>query len=72
LKALPHWRSTKEGEQEVVYVIGIIDYLETWNLRKKGEKWYKSLFVDKKKISSQNPGFYSDRFIAYTSRILTQ
>jgi hypothetical protein len=41
-KNLEHCKSTRE--KGVVYVLGIIDYLETWNMRKKGEKWYKSLF----------------------------
>jgi hypothetical protein len=70
LKQMRHYRSTRE--EGVAYVLGIIDYLETWNLRKKGEKWYKSWFADKKHISSQDPGFYSDRFIAYTHQILSQ
>jgi len=46
----------------MIYILGIIDYLETWNARKKGERWYKSLFARKETISSQSPAFYSQRF----------
>jgi hypothetical protein len=53
-----------------VYFFGIIDYLETWNIRKKGEKWYKSILNKTEGISSQNPAFYSDRFISFTRSIL--
>ena len=49
-------------EPEIVYILGIIDYLETWNMRKKGEKWYKSLFTKSEAISSQSPEYYSERF----------
>lgn len=52
--------STKE--KGVSYILGIIDYLETWNMRKKGEKWYKSIFTQSSEISSQSPEFYCQRF----------
>ena len=42
-------------EPGIIYVFGIIDYLETWNVKKKGEKWYKSLWTKSEGISSQNP-----------------
>jgi hypothetical protein len=32
-------------------------------MRKKGEKWYKSIFHDKENISSQDPRFYAERFM---------
>lgn len=46
-------------------MIGIIDYLETWNANKKGEKFFKSLFFKTKsdEISAQSPEIYSERFI---------
>jgi len=50
-------------EAGVVYIFGIIDYLETWNLMKKSEKWYKSIFNKGESISSQNPQFYAERFM---------
>lgn len=46
----------------MVYILGIIDYLETWNVKKKGERWYKSIFNRSDTISSQSPNFYSQRF----------
>lgn len=42
-----------------MYVFGIIDYLETWNIVKKSEKWYKSIFNKGESISSQDPKFYA-------------
>ena len=51
-----------QQEEGVMYLLGIIDYLETWNLRKKGEKWYKSFFTTAHSISSQSPDFYCERF----------
>jgi hypothetical protein len=50
---------------ECAYVIGIIDYLETWNANKKSEKFFKSLFFKTKseEISAQSPDIYSERFI---------
>ena len=53
-----------------MYFLGIIDYLETWNIRKKGEKWYKSIFTKAERISSQDPVFYSERFIGFCRKIL--
>lgn len=35
-------------QNDNAYVIGIIDYLETWNANKKGEKFLKSLFFKTK------------------------
>jgi hypothetical protein len=29
-------KSVKQGEENIMYVLGIIDYLETWNVRKRG------------------------------------
>jgi hypothetical protein len=55
------YKSTKEVG--VVYILGIIDYLETWSLAKKGEKWYKSIFNKEESISSQDPKFYAERFM---------
>lgn len=52
-------------EKGMAYVIGIIDYLETWNVNKKSERFFKSVFFKTKteEISAQEPTFYSDRFI---------
>lgn len=69
LQSMLYYKSTKE--ENVVYLLGIIDYLETWNLRKKGEKWYKSLWNKSEGISAQDPQFYSKRFIEYCKNILT-
>jgi hypothetical protein len=34
-------------EPGVVYILGVIDYLEAWNVKKKSEGWCKSLFIKK-------------------------
>lgn len=49
----------------MAYVIGIIDYLETWTVNKQSERFFKSVFFKTKteEISAQAPEFYSDRFI---------
>ena len=54
------FRSSKD--QGIVYILGVIDYLETWNVKKQSERWYKSLFANRDGISSQDPHFYSERF----------
>lgn len=51
-----------EKEPNLIYILGIIDYLETWNVKKKGEQWYKSLWTRKETISSQSPIEYWRRF----------
>ena len=51
-----------QQDPNFVYIFGIIDYLETWNIKKKGEKWYKSIWTKAEGISSQSPAYYARRF----------
>lgn len=46
------------------YHIGIIDYMQAWNISKQSENWFKSL-IGKKEISSQEPNFYQRRFMQF-------
>jgi 1-phosphatidylinositol-4-phosphate 5-kinase len=50
------------------YHIGVIDYLQQWDLQKKGEKWWKKL-LGKKGISAQEPKKYQHRFVTFVSEI---
>lgn len=46
------------------YHIGIIDYMQKWDLQKKGEKWWKTL-IGKKDVSAQQPNIYQKRFLNF-------
>ena len=52
-----------------VYHIGIIDYLQEWNLQKKGENFAKTFFKPdrKPKLSAIPPQKYRTRFIDFMS-----
>ena len=53
------------------YHLGIIDYLQDWNLSKKSEWCLKSIQADSKGISSVNPLTYQTRFMNFiTSEVL--
>ena len=43
-----------EGSQHEYYHFGVIDYLQRWDLQKKGEKWWKK-FLGKKDFSAERP-----------------
>ena len=49
----------------MVYHIGIIDYLQEWNMTKKAERAYKVHFQrrSRKEISAVEPKFYRQRFL---------
>lgn len=53
---------------ETYYHIGIIDYLQKWDLQKKGEKWWKKL-LRKKDFSAQNPKKYQLRYMTFVNEI---
>jgi len=59
-------------ERGVFYNIGIIDYLQAYTYKKMLEKYFKRLlaFDSKLETSSQDPQYYSDRFIKFISKIL--
>ena len=53
-----------------IYHIGIIDYLQLYNLWKVGEHFYKNISSDGTKISCVPPIFYSERFFQFMSKEL--
>ena len=53
---------------DTYYHLGIIDYLQAWDLQKKGEQWWKNL-LGKKDISAQEPKKYQQRFISFITEI---
>ena len=50
-----------------LYSLGIIDILQLYTLRKRGETVVKSLVHPVADISSVSPRFYADRFVDYIS-----
>jgi len=52
---------TADGERLLLYV-GIIDILQSYQIRKKLEHTFKSVLTDGTQISVTNPSFYSERF----------
>jgi len=49
-----------------VYHLGIIDYLQQWDLNKKSENLAKRLLtLDASKISAVNPVLYEKRFVKF-------
>ena len=54
----------RSQNEEFIYIIGIIDYLQKYNFKKKIENCFKSLLYGKEKnmISSVEPEYYGDRF----------
>ena len=55
------YRST---DQNYIYIIGIIDYLQKYNNKKRIENFVKGIYYGKEKnmISCVDPGFYGERF----------
>lgn len=54
---------------DVVLYFGIIDILQSYNMKKKVEHAYKSLYFDPMSISSLEPKAYSRRFINFLSEV---
>ena len=50
------------------YHIVLIDYLQKWDKKKQGEKWWKNLFGNKD-TSAAEPSKYQSRFIAFIRAI---
>ena len=48
-----------------IYHLGIIDYLQDYNMDKKGEHWLKSFIADANLISAIPPKPYSQRFFQF-------
>ena len=61
-------RNTKMSEdKKEFYHIGIIDYLQVWNIQKKGEAFLKTNLKgwDKYNISAVEPVYYQKRFFDF-------
>ncbi|KAK1275859.1 Phosphatidylinositol 4-phosphate 5-kinase 9 [Acorus gramineus] len=61
---------TNEGH-EVLLFVGIIDFLQGYNMVKRVEHVYKSLQFDPQSISAVNPHFYSTRFQEFIAKVFT-
>ena len=61
----------RDGEDGVVYIISIIDYLQYYNFKKYLETTFKTNFLPgfSGNISSVPPEIYSTRFIEYVKKI---
>ena len=54
-----------DGE-DVIYFLGIIDILQTYNRKKKMEHMFKSIITSNKSaISAVDAAFYADRFLSF-------
>ncbi|KAN0012253.1 hypothetical protein ACTFIU_007551 [Dictyostelium citrinum] len=58
-----------EDEEGIIYFLGLIDILTTYNLKKRGENAVKGLLFDRTQISAINPKDYQIRFIKYIESI---
>ena len=54
----------KSDNNNYIYIIGIIDYLQKYNFRKRLENCVKGIYFGKEKnmISAVDPGYYGERF----------
>jgi len=59
---------SKDGKE--LYFMGIIDNLATWDLKKMGEHFAKSLFHDPNQISAVKPAHYRARFQRFIESIV--
>ena len=58
-----HTYMSEDGK--FIYYVGVIDYLQDYNIRKKGENFFKTLFApskDKDYISAVHPPLYRNRY----------
>ena len=53
-----------DGSPNEFYHFGVIDYLQRWDLQKKGEKWWKKM-LGKKDFSAERPNLYQERFMQF-------
>ncbi|EGC35864.1 hypothetical protein DICPUDRAFT_97761 [Dictyostelium purpureum] len=61
--------NTEESDGGIVYYLGLIDILTTYNLKKRGENAIKGMLFDRTQISAINPKDYQSRFIKYIESI---
>ena len=54
-------------KKTLIYHVGIIDFLQVWNKKKKLERIYKQKFkgADSNKVSAVPPRQYSKRFVDF-------
>ncbi|EGC39045.1 hypothetical protein DICPUDRAFT_148173 [Dictyostelium purpureum] len=62
--------NTEESDGGIVYYLGLIDILTTYNLKKRGENALKGMLFDRTQISAINPKDYQSRFIKYIESIV--
>lgn len=53
----------------LIFHMGVIDFLQAYTFRKFLETLFKSLYCDGKRISSVNPGFYAKRLVEFIQNI---
>ena len=60
----PNRNQVISSDGQYLYHLGLIDYLQDWNMSKKGEHWAKRMFKGKngRLISAIEPKAYSHRF----------
>ncbi len=65
-------RIFKSVNGKFIYILGIIDYLQVFNLKKFLENKYKSILYNKeiKTISAVDPTVYSDRILKFVQSYL--
>lgn len=62
-------KSTSQGSNNVYLFLGIIDFLQNYNMLKRLEHAYKSLHYNPKTISSVNPRLYAMRFQDFLCKV---
>jgi hypothetical protein len=61
----------RDRDNTAVYVLGIIDLLQVWNFKKRGERFFKSLAgAVTSQLSAAPPEEYQPRFCAMVSQML--
>ena len=60
----------KSDDEKYIYIIGIIDYLQKYNFKKKAEHFLKSIYNGKEKnmVSAVEPILYGDRFFEFMTK----
>ena len=55
-----------------VFTLGVIDILTTFDLTKRAERVFKSIFYDSSGISSMAPNEYGQRFLGFMARVFSE
>lgn len=60
-------------DQNIGYLVGIIDYFQLYTMQKAAERFFKRVMKCNPNLdtSSQPPTIYSERFIKWTNKIFT-